>query len=198
MLHRDAGQTWRHMLHEMLTDETHMHDMLRVCCESTLFDVQARSAGNARQFVTEEADSDALLSLSPPFRLFQDRDRASCDDAVAPDGIRKALGLAYYVTHTATACAQACIEYDSKLNRDGTPRAQCNAAAYYDDLGSNLPADWLQSDGSYSKWNCWLKTLHNICPTSESEPWPQGSEVDPDRDLLVRQSDEDCALELLH
>ena len=160
--------------------------------------MQPGFAGDTTHFVTEESDATALQSLTPPFRLFRKRDFGGCDAGEGTDGSVKAQGLGYYVTHTATACAQACIEFDAQLNSDGTKRTQCNAVAYSPRLGDTPPVEFVLPNGLYSKWNCWLKVIRNICPTTESEPWPLWSIPSDGNDLMIRQSTRECAHELLH
>ena len=77
-----------------------------------------------RSLWTEEADAAELWSLKPPFRVFRNRDLAGCNAGEGSDGSIKVQGLGFYATHTATACAQACIDFDTHLNSDGTRRTR--------------------------------------------------------------------------
>ena len=72
------------------------------------------------------------------------------------------------------------------------------AVAYSPHLGDTPPAEFVGPNGLYSKWNCWLKVIRNICPTTESEPWPLWSTASDENDLMIRQSTRECAPELLH
>ena len=148
--------------------------------------------------MTETANSEQLMSLMPPFRLFSGRALQGCDNN-ARDGSIIIQGLAYYATHTATACAQACIQWNTQ--HDARDATQCNAVTYWVGMSDLDPADFVHSNGSfstYSKWNCWLKVFHDICPTSQFEPWPQYTYDVSNRDLLIMQSaDRPCASALL-
>ena len=142
------------------------------------------------QFVNEPADSSELQSLTPPFRLFKNRDLTGCQ----PKGSSITQDLDYYATHTATACAQACIEWNSKLDASGDDGVYCNVAVYKAILDGLDPASFITSTGlstSYSAWNCWVKVVKQVCG-----PQPPLASYQADGvDMMVMQTNRyPCAL----
>ena len=145
-----------------------------------------------RRSRSKTADPDELQSLTPPFRLFRDQDLTGC----GRDGTTVTQDLDYYITHSATACAQACIAWNAS-GRDCTP---CNAAVYKAALGEPArdPDTFINSTGSsntYHAWNCWLKVIKDICGPAP----PPASVAAASASMLIMDSDQfPCAPLSLH
>lgn len=138
-------------------------------------------ADDVSTFTLEAADQEELQSLTPPFRLFPDQDLSGCDRA----GSTITQGLDYYITHSATACAQACIAW----NMAGRERTLCNAAVYKAALGEPDPDTFITSTGSsntYTAWNCWLKVIKDICGPAP----PPASVTAAGASMLIMDSDQ--------
>ena len=131
-------------------------------------------AGDGTTFVSDKPAQEELQSLTPPFRLFPNRDVTGCQ----PKGSRVTQDLDYYATHTATACAQACIAWNAELDASGDDGIYCNAAVWKNNLAGLDPATFIASTGSsarYSQCNCWIKVVKDICgpgPPSSSYEAP--------------------------
>ena len=101
-----------------------------------------------------------------------------CDDT-SPSTFIQDLG--HFLTHTATACAQACIAYNAVVPA-GSPL--CNSAEFHPVFRYDAGA-FVASSGSstkqYETWNCWIKVVRNICGPAP----PQHSLELQDSSLLV-------------
>ena len=141
------------------------------------------------RFVNELANAEELQSLTPPFRLLRDQDLTGCQ----PAGSTVTQDLDYYATHSATACAQACIEWNAELNTPGRNGALCNAAVYKDNLHLFDPRHLINSTGSsttYTEWNCWIKVIGDICGPRP----PPDSYFAPGADLLIMQANNNLGI----
>ena len=132
----------------------------------------------------EVADATELQRLTPAFRVVVNRTLFDCDPTKqsTPTTVQT---LGYYVTRTATACAQACNAWNSEVAPDGSNGTVCNVAEFHTDLnvGGDVQdfAALINSTGSsttYSAWNCWLKVINDTCglaPPAASLPQPGAS-----------------------
>ena len=144
----------------------------------------------------EVADATELQRLTPPFRVFANRTLSDCDSTAQPNRATvQALG--YYVTRTATACAQACIAWNSAIAPDGSNgnQAVCNAAEFHTNLSVGRDVqdltslvDSTDSSTTYRAWNCWLKVVNDTCGPAP----PAASLPLADASLLVMVT-EQCA-----
>ena len=154
-------------------------------------------AGNALSFAVAPVDAKELQSLSPPFRTYLNRYISGCEPAKGwiPNETET---IDYYITHTATACAQACIAWNAALTSSGSSSTPCNVVAYRNDLGDYEPTelvDSTQPTDTYTKWNCFMKSIKNVCGPLP----PPASVVEAGIDLLVLDSSEyECARMQIH
>ena len=84
-------------------------------------------AGEPSWFKTELADVAELRSLTPPFRRFENRKIGMCDSSSPATFIQD---LGHYLTHTATACAQACIAFNANAAANNSGYL-CNTAEFH-------------------------------------------------------------------
>ena len=150
-------------------------------------------AGDAQIFTVAPVDGKELQSLSPPFRVYKERNIHGC----APKAgwiPNETEDIDYYITHTATACAQACIAWNVELTASGRSGTPCNVAGYRTDKSEYDLASIVDPTGStdtYTLWNCFLKSIKDIC----SPLPPPASVAEAGANLLVLESSEfPCAL----
>ena len=138
----------------------------------------------------EVADATELQRLTPAFCVFVNRTLSDCDP-ITQSSRTTVQTLGYYVTRTATACAQACNAWNSEVAPDGSNGTFCNAAEFHLDLnvGGDIQdfAALINSTGSsttYRAWNCWLKVINDTCGSAP----PAASSPQPGASLLVMEA----------